>query len=141
MPASPRPSSRRRHRARRPQIVPCAGLVPIAAAREIVDEVSRWLGVQLPARYAAGLAFRAHRCFAHSPSFREKVMRPGDAGRDKLWMFLRHWLAARLHAEHYELYRRLPPDYACGADLPPRTPVESSSSNSPDIARLTDRCW
>lgn len=138
-PASPRP--RRHRRARRPQIVPCAGLVPIAAAREIVDEASRWLGVPLPARYASGLAFRAHRCFAHSPSFREKLLRPGDAGRDMLWMFLRHWLAARLHAERPDLYRQLPADYACGADLPPRPAPALPAESFPSPAHVLVAPW
>jgi hypothetical protein len=122
------------HRARRPQLETRTSLVPLAVAREIVDEASRWLGVRLPARYAAGLAHRARRIYAHSPAFREKLHRPGDAGRDLLWIFMRHWLADRLHREAPALYRRLPADYAAGADLPPRA-VNDAEPLSPD-ARL-----
>jgi hypothetical protein len=115
MPASVLP---RRRRARRPQLRERTPLVPVAAAREIVDEASRALGVLLPARYATGLAHRAARTFAHSASFRRELLRPGDAGRDALWMFLRHWLADRLHSERPNLYRLLPRDYAAGAEPP-----------------------
>lgn len=110
----------RLRRARRPQLERSTQLVPIAAAREVVEEASRWLGVPLPARYATGLAHRACRVFAHSPSFRKKLLRPGAAGRDILWIFLRHWLAARLRTEDYALFRRLPAEYAAGVELPAR---------------------
>lgn len=111
-----------RRRARRPQLERVTPLVPLAVAREVVDEVSRWLGQPLPTRYVAGLVHRARRVFAHSESFRKKLLRPGDAGRDALWMFMRHWLAARLYTERPALYRRLPAAYASGADLPSRPP-------------------
>jgi hypothetical protein len=60
------------------------------------------------------LAFRAHRCYAHSPSFREKMRRPGDECRDQLYLFLRHWLAARLYADRHDLYVRLPRGFSTG---------------------------
>ncbi len=109
---------RRRVRARCPQIDECHSLVPIAAARQVIEKASRWLGVPLHGRYAARLAFQARRCYAHSPSFRAKLRRPGDAGRDLLYVFMRHWLAARLQAERPALYARLPKDYSCGTELP-----------------------
>jgi hypothetical protein len=113
-----------RHRiSRRPQITECYALIPIAVARHIIDETSRWLDEPLPARYAAALAFRAHRCYAHSTSFRKKIRRPGDSGRDWLYINLRHWLAARLYAERFELYCRLPENYASGAPLPTVLPL------------------
>jgi hypothetical protein len=93
-------------------------LVAIAAARQVVEEASLWLGVPLPTRYAAGLAHRARRVFAHSVSFREKLRRPGDAGRDLLYVFMRHWLAARLHEERPYLYTRLPHGFAVGHPCP-----------------------
>lgn len=116
-----------RRRARNPQIVPCTQLVPIAAAREVLDEASRWLGVTLPSRYAVRLASHAHLIYANSPSFRRALARPGDAARDRLYLFLRHWLAARLHAERPALHARLPRDYNTGAPLPlPSAPPAES---------------
>lgn len=118
------PAIHYRYRGRRPQIEECYALVPIAAARQVIEEASGWLGVALPARFATGLAFRARRCYAHSESFRVKIRRPGDAGRDLLYVFMRHWLAARLRTERPALYDRLPKEYSCGAPLlPPPLPV------------------
>jgi len=74
------PAHRCTHRARRPQIEELFALVPIAAARQVVDGASHWLCVPLPERYATRLAFQARRCYAHSDLFRAKISRPGDKG-------------------------------------------------------------
>lgn len=118
------PESRRK--ARNPQIVSRTQLVPLAAAREVLDEASRWLGVTLPSRYAVRLASHAHLIYANSPSFRRALARPGDAARDRLYVFLRHWLAARLHAERPALYARLPRTYSTGEPLSEVTPIRAS---------------
>lgn len=127
------PAPRRRHHIRAPQLERELPLVPIAAARQVIEALSLWLGVPLHGRYARRLAFQARRCYAHSDSSRAKLRRPGDRGRDALYVFMRHWLAARLKAERPDLYARLPSDYACGADLsapPPRraAPVATTPS-------------
>jgi len=111
------PAHRCTHRARRPQIEELFALVPIAAARQVVDGASHWLCVPLPERYATRLAFQARRCYAHSDLFRAKIRRPGDKGRDLLYVFMRHWLAARLKSDRPKLYARLPVSYASGAPL------------------------
>lgn len=104
--------------------------MPIAAARQVIEALSLWLGVPLHGRYAARLAFMARRCYAHSASYRAQLRRPGYRGRDALYVFMQHWLAARLHAERPDLYARLPAGYACGADLP-SPPPRSESLVSP----------
>lgn len=126
------PASSRRFTAR-PQLEKRTPLVAAAAAQAVVDELSRWLACPLPARYTAGLAHRARRCFAHSPRFRARVSRRSDAGRETLYVFLRHWLAARLHAERPDLFARLPAGYATGAAPPPRPAVEVPLSNQPRL--------
>lgn len=113
----------RRHRIRAPQLERETALVPLAAARQVLEEVSLWLGTPLHGRYAARLAFQARRIYAHSASFRAKLRRPGDRGRDTLYVFMRHWLAARLHAERPDLYARLPQSFASGSPLPHRSPA------------------
>lgn len=127
---------------RRPQLERELSLVPIAAARQVVEEASLWLGVPLHGRYAARLAFQARRCYARSDSFRAKIRRPGDTGRNLLYVFLRHWLAARLQAERPDLYARLPKDYSCGAAVPPPSPRSrpfvSSPKTSPGISHGFD---
>jgi len=116
------PATFRRRRARAPQLERETSLVPIAAARQVIEALSLWLGVPLHGRYARRLAFQARRCYAHSDSSRAKLHRPGDRGRDALYFFMQHWLAARLQTERPDLYARLPSDYACGADLPAPPP-------------------
>lgn len=117
-----------------PQIERETFLSPTAVARQVIEEASRWLGVPLPGRYAAGLAFRAHRCYAHSPSFREKIRRPGDRGRNMLYVFMRHWLAARFCEERPDLSARLPRSYATGEPLPARTTVARAPAPQPATA-------
>ena len=110
--------------ARRPQLERDTPIVAIAAARQVVEEASLWLGVPLHARHAAALAFRARVTYAHSPSFRTKLRRPGDAGRDTLYVFMRHWLAARHTETSPALFARLPADYAWGGvELPFTAPT------------------
>jgi hypothetical protein len=57
-------------------------IIALAAARQVVEEAERWLGVILPTRYAAGLAHRARVTYAHGASFRQNLRRSGDEGRD-----------------------------------------------------------
>ena len=111
------PATAVRRRARHRQLEDCTPLVAIAIARQVIDEASRWLGEPLPARYAAGLAHRARRFFVHSPRHRRRWIASPDAGRDWLYTFMRHWLAARLHTERPALHARLPHDYNTGAPL------------------------
>jgi len=115
-----------RRRPRRPQLETATPLVAIAVARQVLEEASLFLGVPLPARYAAGLAFRAKITFAHSPTFRRGFCHRADAGRERLYVFMRHWLAARLHREQPALFRRLPAGFCSGEPLPrsPRVPPE-----------------
>ena len=112
-----------RRRAHRRQLEDCTPLVAIAIARQVIEEASRWLGEPLPARYAAGLAHRARRFFVHSPRHRRRWIASPDMGRDWLYTFMRHWLAARLHTERPALHARLPHDYNTGAPLAPPPPT------------------
>ena len=128
-PAITRPRTRAPRRCQPlPQLEREVFLSPTAIARQVIEEASHWLGVPLPGRYAAGLAFRAHRCYAHSPSFREKIRRPGERGRDLLYVFMRHWLTAQLLAERPDLHAQLPPRYALGEAPPTPVPVPVTHS-------------
>ena len=40
------------------------------------------------------------------------------AGRDNLYMYMRHWTASLLKRERYALFKRLPWEYALGKRLP-----------------------
>lgn len=126
-----RPNKPIRRRARRPQLEACTPLVAIAAARVVVEEVAVWLGEPSPARYASALAHRARRVFAHSAPFRARVMRDGDAGRDTLHRYVRHWFAARLREERPDCFARLPADFAWGGELSARATSFQTPTTSP----------
>lgn len=70
------PVTFRRHRARAPQLERETSLVPIAAARQVVEALSLWLGVPLHGSYARRLAFQARRCYVPSDLYRAKLRRP-----------------------------------------------------------------
>jgi hypothetical protein len=102
---------------RRPDLIRETGLIPFAAAQSVIEETSRFLGVPLPRRFAVRLSTQAILIYANSVSFRQKLRRPGERGRDMLYLFMRHWLAARLHSERPDLLARLPASYATGTPL------------------------
>jgi hypothetical protein len=112
------PATRLRRRARNPQLERETPLVAIAAARQVLEEASLFLGVPLPSRYAAGLAFAARIAYARSLSFRRGFRQRADAGRERLYCYMRHWLADRLYRECPALFVRLPSDYRAGHALP-----------------------
>ena len=107
-------------------------LVALAAAREVVAEAARWLGVALPDAQAVWLAGRARTCYARSASFRAKLARRGgDEDREALYAYLRHWLAARFYETEPALFARLPAGYAWGGAEPPASPRPSVSASAP----------
>jgi hypothetical protein len=118
----PEPRRRARRYARRPQLESNTPLVAIAIARQVLEEASLFLGVSLPSRYAAYLAHRARRIYAHSAAWRRRLAAEADAGCDRLHVFMRHWLAARLQEERPDLFARLPRRYSVGEPLPSRPP-------------------
>lgn len=118
--AVPAPATKRR-KARRPQLERDTPLVAMPAAQTVVEEASLHLGTPLPERLATRIAHQARRTFAHSAQFRILVGAKGDRGRDLLYVFMRHWLAARLLEDLPDLYSRLPSGFANGVALSGRT--------------------
>lgn len=64
------------------------------------------------------LAERAEVIYAHNARFRQLLRQRGNAGRDWLWAFMRHWLSARIGEYHPHLHARLPASYCVGHELP-----------------------
>ena len=102
-------------------------IVPAAVARAVWQEASVWLGEPLPREWIRRLAFRADVIYFHNPRFRRKIRGQGNTGRDWLWMFARHWLAAMIRKHDYDLYTRLPASYSIGCDLPDRRHGQANS--------------
>jgi len=93
-------------------------LMPWLAAESVVNECEAWLGVALPDDCARWIEERAERCFAGSRHFHGLIRTGNTRARDRLFMFMRHWLAARLQRAQPRLYRRLPYAYSLGVWLP-----------------------
>ncbi len=94
-------------------------LMPWLTADTVCGEVARFLDVAIPARYSDWLEAKAERCYARHPHFRKLMRGRGNAPRDWLRVFMRHWLAALLGTERPDLYECLPDTYALGHPLPP----------------------
>lgn len=117
LPSAP---SRRPARKNRPHIETDTSIVPRAVAESVWEETCVWLDEELPRRWVWRLTARANAIYARNPHFRQVVRRPGNAGRDWLWAFTRHWLAAMIRKHRPELHARLPAAYNVGGDLPER---------------------
>ncbi len=89
-----------------------------AVASAVWEEASQWLGEELPRAWRVRLTDRAEAVYASSARFRRRLRSPGNGGRDWLWAFTRHWLAALIWKHRRALYSRLPASYSVGHPLP-----------------------
>jgi len=125
-------------------------MVPLFIAEGVCQQVSCFLGVDLPERYPVWLAARADVCFRRDGGFRKSMRRRGNGGRDTLVMYMRHWLSALLNTERPDLGRALPFEHDLGRPLPPgthplinrrkRLPLPPPMTWNPDRV-LNDRHW
>ena len=93
-------------------------LMPFAIAESVCVEVSCFLNVELPERYAVWLEAKAHRCYSAHRQFYKLMQAQGNLARDRLYMFMRHWLASLLHLERPDLIYCLPFEFSRGEALP-----------------------
>jgi len=93
-------------------------IVPRAVAMFVCEEASVWLGEPFPRAWEAELAERANVVYQHHARFRHLLRKRGNAGRDGLIAFMRHWLSALLASRRPGLHQRLPAAYANGQELP-----------------------
>ena len=93
-------------------------LMPRLIAETVCDEVSQFLEVEMPARYAVWLEAKARRCYSAHRHFYKLMQADGNVPRDRLYMFMRHWLASFLHLERPDLFHRLPISFGDGKRLP-----------------------
>lgn len=93
-------------------------IVPFVVADDMCHEVSLWLGEdELPRSWKVRLAVRADVVYYHRRQLRQGARRSGRNGLNYLRAFMRHWLASMLYHRRPDWARRLPADYARGADL------------------------
>ncbi len=89
-------------------------IVPRAVAVAVWGEACVFLGEELPAGWITCLTEKAETLYTHGANFRRRIRGGGNSGRDWLWAFMRHWLAALLQEHRPELYRQLPARYCVG---------------------------
>jgi hypothetical protein len=100
-------------------------VVPQAVAAAVWEEVSLWLGEELPRAWLTRLTERAEAVYASNERVRRRLRGPGNGGRDWLWAFTRHWLAALIRQHRPDLHARLPGSYSVGHPLPQKMSVPS----------------
>ncbi len=98
-------------------------LVPEWIAESVVQEVERFLKTDLPDDFSERLAAKAHHLYPRHKYFHKWLNRPGNCGRDYLYMFMRHWTAGWLKRERPALYKKLPYSFGNGRRLPAPAPV------------------
>jgi hypothetical protein len=86
-------------------------LVPRAVAEGVWEEASVLVKASLPRSWMVQLTERAETVYEHNRRFRSLIRARGNHGREWLWSFMRHWLAALIQAHRPDLKRRLPAAY------------------------------
>ena len=124
--------------------------MPWVIAESVCREVSDFLDIQLPSRYAMWLDAKADLCFQKNPRFRRQMRYRGNTPRDLLWRYMRHWLSALLGTERRDLWYCLPPEFDLGHPLPRgehgrwnrrnRLPLPPPRRWKPELV-LTHRNW
>lgn len=125
---TPPPIRRTRHAEPFSCIAEFTPLVPHAVAEAVHEEASVWLRTELPRSWISELAAKADTVARRNRQFRRLIQRSGDAGRDWLWAFMRHWLSAKILAHDRSLHQLLPSTYASGGELPRHEQEDPRSS-------------
>lgn len=94
-------------------------LMPHVIADGVIGEVARFLRRDIPDReqIAARLDARANHIYRTNERFRKQMRSKSNSGRDHLYAFMRHWLAADLKRHFPGIYEKLPQTFANGEPL------------------------
>lgn len=93
-------------------------IAPRAAAEAVWQEARVYLKAELPRAWVRRLTVRANMVYQRNARFRALLCKDGDAGRDWLWAFTRHWLAALIWEQQGDMHSRLPAEFLVGRTLP-----------------------
>ena len=118
-------------------------IVPRSVATAVWEEAGAWLGEELPREWKTRLRERAEALYASNARVRRRLRGPGNNGRDWLWIFMRHWLAALLWHQRPDLHARLPDSFNAGHPLPPKQtiPKRLVAATDTQIDRLVYRLY
>ena len=64
--------------------------------------------------FSENLSAKANQIYRHNERFRKQIKARGNAGRDQLYVWMRHWLAAELKDAMPDIYQILPRDFVMG---------------------------
>ena len=92
--------------------------MPEWIAESVVQEVERFLKVELPEDFATRLAAKTHHLYPRHQHFHRGLNHPDNRGRENLLMVMRHWTAGWLKRERYAFYKKLPRTFGNGQRLP-----------------------
>lgn len=90
-------------------------LLPDVIAENVVNEVSHFTRSELGGDYTNRLVEKAEKIYSKDRQFTRLLKR--EAGRDYLYMFMRHWLASWLKREQRALFNKLPESFGMGKKL------------------------
>lgn len=111
-------------------------ILPEVVAAQVINEVESYIGKSLDSGYSKTLVTHAHETYNANESFRKKIQAGGNRGRDQLYAFMRHWLAAELKEKQPDVYRQLPKAFSDGKPLGKRKANPGTSSASDLVGRL-----
>ncbi|HAB19046.1 MAG TPA: hypothetical protein PLX89_02350 [Verrucomicrobiota bacterium] len=92
-------------------------LLPEVIAEGVWGEACELLRSRLPVSWIQRLADRAETLYVRNARFRRRLQEPGNRGRDWLWAFTRHWLAALIHEHRPHLSNQLPSCFSNGVAI------------------------
>jgi len=110
-----------------------------AVAVGVCDELSGWLGEALPRGWVRQLIAEAGTAYACNERFRRRVRGKNANGRDYLWIFMRHWLAAKVLERRPHLHARLPAAYNYWPRIATQTTDPASPRERPSAAKVRPR--
>jgi len=94
-----------------------ASLVPEIVAESVIEEVERFLDTGIPHREMTvqGLSMQARATYKANAAWRTKI---NDRwGRERLYAFMRHWLASDLKKTAPAIYAKLPSSFSRGVAI------------------------
>ncbi|HSX23393.1 MAG TPA: hypothetical protein VLE97_11520 [Gaiellaceae bacterium] len=96
-------------------------ILPHIVADAVIGEIERCTPLELSAAeerdLADRLADRANAIYANNDRFRRKIRARGNAGRDALYAFMRHWIASELKKTRPRVFAQLPQRFMVGEEL------------------------
>ena len=93
-------------------------LLPYIIAGSVVQELSRFLGVDLDSGnhgLTDKLVARAEGIYEANPHFRHSMKL--KSGRDVLYMWMRHWFCGEFYKVNPDLFRRIPDTFKNGLEV------------------------